>query len=86
MIDDSMTLGEAIARELYPETEITIPSITEVIEEVIADPSDYCDEYVAACVRTQAATVAVTTANGFWEEAEATVAYAATVARLKKFW
>ena len=86
------TLGEALARVLGPEIddwepEQSIPlSITEVIDDVVSDPSGYCDEYIAACVRARAAMVAVTTANGFFPEAEATIAYAATVARLKRFW
>ncbi len=88
------TLGESFARVLGPEIddyeiEQSIPqmsTISEVIEDVINDPSDHNDEYIAACVRAQAALVAVTTANGFYAEAEATTAYAATVARLKRFW
>ncbi len=64
----------------------TPPTISEVINEVIADPVGYNDQYIAACVKTKAAMVAVTTANGFWEEAKATEAYAKMVAEIKRFW
>ncbi len=86
------TLGEAFARVLGPEIddyeiEHSVPSsITEVIDEVISNPSGYCDEYIVACVHARAAMVAVTTAKGFYPEANATIAYAAAVARLKRFW
>ncbi len=62
------------------------PSIAEIITEVINNPEEYCDEYIAICVRAQAAMRGITKSEFFYEEAEATIAYAAILAKLKKFW